>query len=173
MSMKLDEMGIVGRQAKISDDAPEHAGELGRIVTATSERAYIEFPNGDKEWFLNKWIVGTRKVHAHEDKPQLTEMAAKKQCDKCGKTMAAYHYWYKGGWKCKGGGKSADDKPAEKKVEEKKPEQASDKPAERKLPSGVSASMHAANEEAANKRAASFHAHLEREVEAKKKAADK
>lgn len=32
---------------------------------------------------------------------QLFEMAAKKLCDKCGKTMAANHYWYKGGWKCK------------------------------------------------------------------------
>lgn len=31
----------------------------------------------------------------------LNEMAAKKLCDKCGKTMAANHYWYKGGWKCK------------------------------------------------------------------------
>lgn len=32
---------------------------------------------------------------------QITEMAAKKLCDKCGKTMAANHYWYKGGWRCK------------------------------------------------------------------------
>lgn len=31
----------------------------------------------------------------------ITEMAAKKLCDKCGKSMAANHYWYKGGWKCK------------------------------------------------------------------------
>lgn len=29
-------------------------------------------------------------------------MAAKKLCDKCGKTMAANHYWVKDkGWKCK------------------------------------------------------------------------
>jgi hypothetical protein len=32
---------------------------------------------------------------------QLFEMGAAKLCDKCGKTMAANHYWYKGGWKCK------------------------------------------------------------------------
>lgn len=32
---------------------------------------------------------------------QLTEMAAKKLCPQCGKTMAANHYWYKGGWRCK------------------------------------------------------------------------
>jgi hypothetical protein len=32
---------------------------------------------------------------------QLVEMGAAKLCDKCGKTMAANHYWYKGGWKCK------------------------------------------------------------------------
>lgn len=32
---------------------------------------------------------------------QITEMAAKKLCPLCGKTMAANHYWYKGGWKCK------------------------------------------------------------------------
>lgn len=32
---------------------------------------------------------------------QITEMAAKKLCPLCGKTMAANHYWYKGGWRCK------------------------------------------------------------------------
>lgn len=32
---------------------------------------------------------------------QITEMAAKKICDRCGKTMAANHFWYKGGWRCK------------------------------------------------------------------------
>ena len=31
----------------------------------------------------------------------LYEMAAKKICDTCGKSMAGNHYWYKGGWKCK------------------------------------------------------------------------
>lgn len=31
----------------------------------------------------------------------LNEMAAKKICPQCGKTMAANHYWYKGGWRCK------------------------------------------------------------------------
>lgn len=35
----------------------------------------------------------------------LTEMAAKKFCERCGKTMAANHYWYKGAWKCKGASK--------------------------------------------------------------------
>lgn len=38
----------------------------------------------------------------------ITEMAAKKYCPNCGKTMAGHHYWYKGGWRCKGGGKSVD-----------------------------------------------------------------
>ena len=33
--------------------------------------------------------------------PVLTEMAAKKECPLCKKSMAANHYWYKGGWKCK------------------------------------------------------------------------
>lgn len=27
----------------------------------------------------------------------LLEMGAPKVCDKCGKTMSANHYWYKGG----------------------------------------------------------------------------
>jgi hypothetical protein len=31
----------------------------------------------------------------------LTEMAAKKICAICGHPMSGYHYWYKGGWKCK------------------------------------------------------------------------
>lgn len=39
----------------------------------------------------------------------LSEMAAKKLCDKCGKSMAANHYWYKGGWKCKGASKAANE----------------------------------------------------------------
>ncbi len=38
----------------------------------------------------------------------ITEMAAKQFCPTCHKTMAANHYWYKGGWRCKGGGKSVD-----------------------------------------------------------------
>lgn len=53
-----------------------------------------------------------------ETLPVLTEMAAKKECPHCGKTMAANHYWYKGGWKCKKGGAAAPtDKPVEKKPE--------------------------------------------------------
>ena len=32
---------------------------------------------------------------------QLNEMAAKKICPDCGKSMAGHHYWYKGGWRCK------------------------------------------------------------------------
>ena len=31
----------------------------------------------------------------------LFEMAAKKICPNCGKSMTGNHYWYKGGWKCK------------------------------------------------------------------------
>ena len=31
----------------------------------------------------------------------LSEMAAKKICPDCGKSMAGFHYWYKGAWKCK------------------------------------------------------------------------
>lgn len=50
----------------------------------------------------------------------LTEMAAKKICDKCGKTMAANHYWYKGGWRCKGASKADNAEPA-KTVEPVKP----------------------------------------------------
>lgn len=38
----------------------------------------------------------------------LLEMPAAKLCDKCGKTMAANHYWYKGGWRCKAA-KPAED----------------------------------------------------------------
>lgn len=40
---------------------------------------------------------------------QLHEMAAKKLCPDCGKSMAANHYWYKGGWRCK---KAKDEVPA-------------------------------------------------------------
>jgi hypothetical protein len=40
---------------------------------------------------------------------QLSEMAAKKICPDCGKTMAANHYWYKGGWRCK---KNKEQQPA-------------------------------------------------------------
>lgn len=121
--MKLEEMGVIGRQAKIADTAPSHKGEVGRIINATTERAYIQFANGSKEWFANKYIVGTRKALESFDafgEYPLTEMAAKKQCDKCGKTMAANHYWYKGGWKCKGAtNKSGDSKPS--KEEDKFP----------------------------------------------------
>lgn len=107
--MKLEEMGVFGHEAKLSADAPSHAGEIGIIITMSTERAYIEFKDGSKEWVANKYIVGTRKKVANEqhtdfDDYPLTEMAAKKLCNKCGKTMAANHYWYKGGWKCKKGG---------------------------------------------------------------------
>ena len=36
----------------------------------------------------------------------LQEMAAVKLCPLCSKSMAANHYWYKGGWKCKGASKT-------------------------------------------------------------------
>ena len=39
----------------------------------------------------------------------LNEMAAKKLCPDCGKSMAANHSWYKGGWRCK---KAKDEVPA-------------------------------------------------------------
>lgn len=43
-----------------------------------------------------------------EDVQQISEMAKPvKLCPKCGKSMAANHYWYKGGWKCKGSTKAA------------------------------------------------------------------
>lgn len=32
---------------------------------------------------------------------KLSEMAAKKICGVCGNPMSGFHYWYKGGWKCK------------------------------------------------------------------------
>lgn len=64
---------------------------------------------------------------------QLVEMARPaKICDKCGKSMAGHHYWYKGGWKCKKAsleGAKAEDKKEEPKKEEKKP---AAKPAEKK-----------------------------------------
>lgn len=41
----------------------------------------------------------------------LAEMAAKKICPDCGKTMAGYHYWYKGGWKCKKSSQAQDAQP--------------------------------------------------------------
>lgn len=45
---------------------------------------------------------------------KLFEMAAKKICEKCGKSMSGNHYWYKGGWKCsdKMGSKPRKDKEA-------------------------------------------------------------
>lgn len=41
----------------------------------------------------------------------LTEMAAKKICPDCGKSMAGNHYWYKGGWKCKKSNLQQQDQP--------------------------------------------------------------
>lgn len=168
--MKLNEMGMIGRQAKIKDDAPSHKGEVGRIVNVSSERAYIEFSNGDKEWVANKHIVGTRKdtnEHLEGDEFPLTEMAAKKQCEHCGKTMAANHYWYKGGWKCKKA-KSDDAKPAEKKAAPAKKEA----PAEKKddTPDRVVRDYvpKDANEKAAFDRAVKFHAEMERQVAKRK-----
>ncbi len=182
--MKLDEMGLFGREVKIKDDAPEHAGEIGRVANMTLERVYVEFANGDKEWISNRYIVGTRPAAEHKDGEEypLTEMAAKKQCDKCGKTMAANHYWYKGGWKCKKS--SGDSKPAEKKSEDKKPEEKKHKTAEELgLASKgdgkkreLSQSMKDANEKAANERQARFIDQLQKDIEAreaKKKAAKK
>lgn len=122
--MLLDEMGIIGHQVKIADNAPMHAGQVGKIVTMTSDRLYVQFADGKKEWISNKHVVGTRKTpvaeYAEFDLYPLTEMAAKKQCELCGKTMAANHYWYKGGWKCK---KSADaDKQSTKEDKDPFPE---------------------------------------------------
>ena len=48
--------------------------------------------------------------------PVLTEMAAKKECPICKKSMAANHYWYKGGWKCK----KEKTETAQKVVDDKK-----------------------------------------------------
>lgn len=40
-------------------------------------------------------------------KKPISEMAKQARvCDKCGKTITGNHYWYKGEWKCKGGGAS-------------------------------------------------------------------
>jgi hypothetical protein len=111
---------------------------------------------------------------------QLFEMGAAKLCDKCGKTMAANHYWYKGGWKCKKA--KSDDAPA-KKDDDKKPEKKLKTAAELGLTGPgdgkerkMSDSMRAANEEAANKRAITFRAQLEKDRaarEAKEKAKKK
>lgn len=35
------------------------------------------------------------------DTQVVTEMAKAKICPQCGNQMTGYHYWYKGGWKCK------------------------------------------------------------------------
>lgn len=137
--MKLDEMGVIGRDVKIADGSPSHGGEIGKIITASTDRAYVQFKNGDKEWISNKYIVGTRTpaTEVHEDFAQfpLTEMAAKKQCEHCGKTMAANHYWYKGGWKCK---KAKDAAPADDKksdtADSKPAAQTASKPAKKEKP---------------------------------------
>ena len=134
--MKLNMMGVIGREAKISEDAPTHAGDVGRIVSVTTERAYVLFENGDEEWLLNRYIVGTRKVEEHQegDEFPMTEMAAKKQCTHCGQSMAGNHWWKVGkGWQCKkskSGASPKDDKtvkgadgpkltPAQKEANEK------------------------------------------------------
>jgi hypothetical protein len=175
--MKLDEMGVIGHQAKIADNAPSHAGEVGHIITATTERAYIKFANGDKEWFANKYIVGTRKVESVDDQ-HLLEMAAKATCSKCGKGPIHKTHWYKkgAGWQCKSGG-SSETKAEPKKAEEKKPEPKKEAPAEEKKPmTDIQRRNHEANEKAANERARLFHAQLTREIEereAKKKAGKK
>jgi hypothetical protein len=127
--MKLDEMGVMGREVKIADGSPSHGGELGKIITISTERAYVAFKNGDKEWISNKYIVGTRapaSEHVDFDQHPLTEMAAKKQCEHCGKTMAANHYWYKGGWKCK---KAKDAAPADDKKSDTADNKAASQPA--------------------------------------------
>lgn len=117
---------------------------------------------------------------------ELFEMAKPAgKCDKCGKgPINKTHYWYKGAWKCKGGGKpteekKADDKPADDKTanaarktstavkdkEEKKPLKTareifggSDRPEPK-----MSQSMRDANEKAANERQAKFIALLKKE----------
>lgn len=173
--MKLEEMGLVGRQVKLTDDAPSHAGEVGRIVSMSTERVYVQFSNGDKEWFANKWIVGTRKTDVQED--ALMEMAAKATCSKCGRgPVSKTHHWYKGEWKCKAG--KADDKPVEKKEEPnkdadpKKHKTAAELGLTKHEPPKQSESMRKANEEAATKRAITFRDQLEKDIaarEAKKK----
>lgn len=82
------------------------------------------------------------------------EMAAKKTCEHCGKTMAANHYWYKGGWKCK---KSSSATPAAD-VPTKQQDHKDDKDDNREyVPKD-------ANEKAANDRALKFRQDLEREI---------
>lgn len=104
--MKLEEMGLINRKIKIADSSPDHPGEVGKVVTHDLDRVYCEFEGGNKVWIPNKHVVGTHKeTHEGFEEGQeypLMEMAAKKTCESCGKTMAANHYWYKGGWKCKG-----------------------------------------------------------------------
>lgn len=164
--MKLDEMGVIGHQAKIADNATSHAGEVGHIITATTERAYIKFANGDKEWFANKYIVGTRKAES-VDKQHLLEMAAKASCSKCGKGPIHKTHWYKkgAGWQCKSG-ESTDKKAEDKRPEPKKAETPA--PAEEKKPmTDIQRRNHEANEKAANERARVFHSQLSRDIEAR------
>jgi len=50
----------------------------------------------------------TNIVKLDENGQIIKEMARPaKPCPKCGKTITGNHYWYKGGWKCKGGAGAA------------------------------------------------------------------
>lgn len=60
------------------------------------------------------------------DEYPMTEMVAKKICSSCGKSMSGNHYWYKGGWKCKGVSDRAKQR-AEKRAASPKQEITGDK----------------------------------------------
>lgn len=119
---------------------------------------------------------------------ELFEMAKPAgKCDKCGKgPINKTHYWYKGAWKCKGGGKPAEEKKADVKpaddktasAAKRRSDAATDKPKDEKKPLKTAAelfgsngrpepkmsqSMRDANEKAANERQAKFIAQLKKE----------
>jgi len=69
---------------------------------------------------------------------QLDEMAKPvKLCDKCGKQMSKFHYWYKGGWKCKGQGSDKSDADGEKKTKKVRATTATKEPPKFKRPAEI------------------------------------
>lgn len=102
---------------------------------------------------------------------KLFEMAAKKICEKCGKSMSGNHYWYKGGWKCsdKMGTKPRKPKdgseaPAKAEKKESPPQRVERKDVpETDHTREMKKKMAAANEEAAKKRDLEFYKKVQKD----------
>lgn len=95
--MKLMEIAALGHDVKVSEHSPTQPGQVGKIKQVATGQHLVEFPDGSTHWIPNKHIVGTRLSNNRE---QVSEMAAKKICDKCGNSMSGHHFWRKGGWHC-------------------------------------------------------------------------